>query len=141
MKLTGSCYCRALKYELDLDSVDDAWTSLCHCKNCKKVFGTNYGLTMKVPLQAVKYTAGRPQEHKADNGSGTMIYREFCSHCGSYILEYGERAKALFRYICVGSLDDPEHPAAHPKGEFFCKTRATWMPAVPGVFHKREIQE
>lgn len=35
MKLTGSCYCRNIKYELNLNSADDARTSLCHCKNCK----------------------------------------------------------------------------------------------------------
>lgn len=83
-----------------------------------------------------------------------MLYREFCDTCGSYILEYGVRsflipffflvkcrlylhsplkepAKPHFRYICVGSLDDAE--ALPPKGEFFCKSRASWMPQVPGM--------
>ena len=32
--------------------------------------------------------------------------------------------------MTVGSLDDPE--ALPPKGEFFCKTRASWMPEIPG---------
>ena len=41
-----------------------------------------------------------------------------------------EPAKNNFRYICVGSLDDPE--ALPPKGEFFCKNRSEWMPEVPG---------
>lgn len=69
-----------------------------------------------------------------------------------------DNAKDHFRYICVGSLDDPE--ALPPKGEFFCKTRASWMPEIPGesfqhhdlvylaaglidldVFHKQEIQQ
>jgi hypothetical protein len=70
-----------------------------------------------------------------------------------------ENAKDHFRYICVGSLDDPE--ALPPKGEFFCKARASWMPEISGesfcniiisrplvddltkadVFHKQEIKE
>lgn len=37
--------------------------------------------------------------------------------------------KDKFRYIVVGSLDDPE--ALPPKGEFFCKDRVSWMPEVP----------
>lgn len=41
-------------------------------------------------------------------------------------------AKDKFRYIVVGSLDDPE--ALPPKGEFFCKARASWMPEIPGMF-------
>lgn len=42
-----------------------------------------------------------------------------------------EPAKPHFRYITVGSLDDPE--ALVPKGEFFCKSRVSWMPEVPGM--------
>ncbi|KAJ5234123.1 Glutathione-dependent formaldehyde-activating enzyme/centromere protein V [Penicillium citrinum] len=137
--LTGSCYCRKIEYRLQLASPEDARTSLCHCRNCKKAFGTNYGLTAKVPKEAFRYTKGSPKEHAADNGSGTTIYREFCDTCGSFILEYGEMAKDKFRYIVVGSLDTPE--ALPPKGEFFCKARASWMPEIPGIFHKQEIKQ
>ena len=41
-----------------------------------------------------------------------------------------EEAKEHSRYVCVGSLDEPE--ALPPKGEFFCRSRAEWMPEVPG---------
>lgn len=70
-----------------------------------------------------------------------------------------DAVKDKFRYVCVGSLDDPE--ALPPKGEFFCKSRASWMPEIPSksvhkivasgryfpinqlldVFHKQEIKE
>ncbi|KAF2453624.1 DUF636 domain protein [Lineolata rhizophorae] len=140
MHLTGSCYCGTIRYSLNLSSPDDARTSLCHCRSCKKAFGTNYGLTAKVPKDAFAYAAGcRPKEHAADNGTGAVIHREFCDNCGSFILEYGEAAEPHFRYICVGSLDDPE--ALPPKGEFFCSQRAKWMPEVPGVFHKQHIKD
>ncbi|KAJ5613364.1 Glutathione-dependent formaldehyde-activating enzyme/centromere protein V [Penicillium lagena] len=135
----GSCFCRKIQYELRLASPDDARTSLCHCRNCKKAFGTNYGLTTKVPKESFHLTTGKPKEHESDNGSGVVIHREFCDNCGSFILEYGTAAKDHFRYICAGSLDDPE--ALPPKGEFFCKSRATWMPEVPNIFHKQEITE
>jgi hypothetical protein len=117
----GSCTCRNIEYELRLDSPDDARTSLCHCRSCKvltcfssgtgnafltsllsqKAFGTNYGLTAKVPKDAFHLTAGRPREHAADNGSGAVIYREFCDNCGSFILEYGvRRMECILRPIC-----------------------------------------
>lgn len=103
MKLAGSCFCHRLTYELEVESPDDARTSLCHCKNCKvctgsdsmgripahneqKAFGTNYGLTSKVAKDAFRYTSGTPKEFK-DGESG--VTREFCDNCGSYILEYG----------------------------------------------------
>ncbi|PGH15242.1 hypothetical protein AJ80_05595 [Polytolypa hystricis UAMH7299] len=136
---TGSCYCRAIEYELQLSSPDDARTSLCHCRNCNKAFGTNYGLTTKVPKESFHVTKGETKEHAADNGTGVTLYREFCDICGSHILEYGEAAKDKFRYVTVGTLDDPN--ALPPKGEFFCKSRANWMPEIPDVFYKQEIKE
>ena len=39
--------------------------------------------------------------------------------------------KDKFRYIVAGSLDDPD--ALPPRGEFFCKSRASWMPEIPGT--------
>ncbi|CAI7655179.1 unnamed protein product [Penicillium glandicola] len=114
----------------------------------QKAFGTNYGLTAKVRKDTFNLTKGIPKEHVADNASGVLIHREFCQNCGSFILEYGwdsnkeinqDAAKDYFRYICVGSLDDPE--ALPPKGEFFCKARASWMPEIPNVFHKQAINE
>ncbi|EIN08037.1 DUF636 domain protein [Punctularia strigosozonata HHB-11173 SS5] len=129
--------CRAIEYELTLDSPDSARTSLCHCTNCKKAFGGAFGLTAKVSKDAIRYTKGKTQEHAADNGSGTILHREFCDICGSFILEYGEPEKNISRYVCVASLDDPE--ALPPKGEFFCKSRVSWMSEIPNVFHKKEI--
>ncbi|KIJ54670.1 hypothetical protein M422DRAFT_73571 [Sphaerobolus stellatus SS14] len=134
----GSCYCRNIEYQLDLASPDDARTSLCHCKNCKKFTGGPFGVTTKIPKSSFTVTQGKTKEHVADNGSGTLLHREFCDTCGGPILEYGEHA-GDFIYVFHGTLDDPN--ALSPKGEFFCKLRSNWMPEIPNVFHKREIKE
>lgn len=52
---------------------------------------------------------------------------------------FQEGAKESFRYIAAGSLDD--HEALPPKGEFFCRYRAKWMPEIPGIFHKEGIKQ
>ncbi|KAL8964547.1 MAG: hypothetical protein Q9183_004380, partial [Haloplaca sp. 2 TL-2023] len=100
-----------------------------------------FGLTTKIPLKAFSYTSNsaKPTTHEADNGSGSLLHREFCSTCGSGILEYGAAAANDFRYIMTGTLNDPG--ALPPKGEFFCINREKWMPEVPGVFHKNKITE
>lgn len=41
-----------------------------------------------------------------------------------------EPVKDEIRYVCVGTLDDPD--ALPPAGEFFCEKRASWMPEIPG---------
>jgi hypothetical protein len=45
--------------------------------------------------------------------------------------EKKDAVKADFRYIALGTLDDPD--ALPPKGEFFCKDRASWMPEIRGI--------
>lgn len=103
---------------------------------------TAFGLTTKLPVDSFSYTKEsktKPTIHEADNGSGSLLHREFCPACGSGILEYGEGAKDKFRYIMTGTMDKPgELP---PKGEFYCINREKWMPEVPDIFHKDRISE
>lgn len=133
--MQGHCVCNSLAYSLDTDSMDDIRTTLCHCSSCRRAFGTNYGLTAKVPVQSFRYERGEPKLFRQDNG----VTREFCPNCGTYICEYGDSAADKFRYIMWGSLDEADRVL--PKGEFFCKNKPGWMPEIPGLFHKQEIKE
>jgi len=112
--------------------------SICHCKNCKKFTGSAFGITAKIPRKAFTVNCGKPVVYEDDNGTGTILHREFCGICGSSLLEYGEHAGDN-TYIFYGTLDNPE--ALPPKGEFFCKQRASWQPEIPGIFHKQELHE
>ncbi|KAL1840464.1 hypothetical protein VTJ49DRAFT_461 [Mycothermus thermophilus] len=138
LHLRGRCVCNRLHYTLDLDSADAARTTLCHCRSCRRAFGTNFGLTAKVPREALCYDAdsAAPRTFWQED---TGVTREFCDKCGAYICEYGDAAADKFRYIVWGSLDEPEK--LPPKGEFFCRARAEWMPDIPGAFRKQEIKE
>ncbi|KZT10102.1 uncharacterized protein LAESUDRAFT_722256 [Laetiporus sulphureus 93-53] len=135
---TGGCYCGNIRYRLNLSSADEARTSICHCRNCKKFTGSEFGITARIPRKAMQITKGQTTRHESDNGAGTMLTREFCGACGSGITEYNANAGEN-TYVFYGSLDRPD--ALPPKGEFFCKNRASWMPEIAGVFHKREIKE
>jgi len=42
-----------------------------------------------------------------------------------------KEAADKFRYIMTGSFDEPAR--VPPKGEFFCKDRASWLPEIPGI--------
>ncbi|GKU11273.1 unnamed protein product, partial [Fusarium langsethiae] len=107
---TGKCVCGNVKYSVSLDSPDDARTSLCHCRSCRRAFGTNFGLTTKVALEGFSYDEGKPKSFKQENG----VIREFCDNCGAFICEYGEQAADKFRYIMWGTFDDPD--TFPPKG-------------------------
>lgn len=61
LNLTGTCTCKNLQYTVKLESADEGRTTLCHCSSCKKAFGTNYGLTSKIPIESFKYSKGEPK--------------------------------------------------------------------------------
>ncbi|KAM7214866.1 Mss4-like protein [Rhypophila decipiens] len=144
--INGRCVCNKVRYTLELvpeqegDSKKTSTaprTTLCHCSSCRRAFGTNYGLTAKVALENFRYDedSAAPRKFKQENG----VTREFCENCGAYLVEYGEAAADKFRYIMWGTMDEPDR--FPPKGEFFCKNRAGWMPQIPGAFQKQEIKE
>ncbi len=58
--VTGGCYCKKITYALRLDSKEDVQTTVCHCKSCKKTFGSVFGVLVKVPVSRVRMTGGRP---------------------------------------------------------------------------------
>jgi hypothetical protein len=61
------------------------------CLCCQKFTGGPFGITSKIPESSFTVTQGKEYitVHEADNGSGTMLHREFCKECGSGILERG----------------------------------------------------
>ncbi|KAI1255472.1 hypothetical protein MGN70_003538 [Eutypa lata] len=143
LPLPGGCYCGAVRYTITLeDPENQARTSICHCGNCKKFTGGEHGITTKIPRSAFAVTEGQEhvRTHEADNGSGTVLHREFCGTCGGPLLEYGAKAGENI-YVFYGTMEDHARGQVQPKGEFFCKLRDPWMPEVSGLFQKWEIKE
>ncbi|KAJ9110587.1 hypothetical protein QFC20_002917 [Naganishia adeliensis] len=142
MIYTGSCYCREITFEGEIDDPANARTSICHCKNCKKFFGGPYGTTTKFPTSGFRITStSQPRVHEADNGSGSLLHREFCGTCGGPILEYGKAAEGKFVYVMYGAWNEQGRKDMPPRGEFFTKVREDWLEPLPGLFQKREIKE
>ncbi|KAK5635327.1 hypothetical protein RRF57_011039 [Xylaria bambusicola] len=140
--LPGGCYCGAIRYTISLDDPSSqARTSICHCGNCKRFTGGNYGITTKIPRSSFSLEKGQDsvRVHEADNGSGVTLHREFCGTCGGCLLEYGANAGDNI-YVFYGTMDDHARAQVEPKGEFFCKLRDPWMPEIGGLFHKQAIK-
>ena len=56
-------------------TLHQSWSSLLSLIVQHKFFGTNYGLTAKIPASPFKITAGEPNVHEADNSSGHLLHR------------------------------------------------------------------
>ncbi|KAL0575436.1 hypothetical protein V5O48_006527 [Marasmius crinis-equi] len=102
-----------------------------------KSYGSPFGTTVKIPKSALMITSGKPKEHVSDTG----FHREFCGTCGSGILEYEKEAATEWRYVKYGTLEERGQEVLMLKGEFFVKYRNKWMPEIPDVFHKEELEQ
>jgi hypothetical protein len=78
--LTGSCLCRAIRYEV---SVPITELRACHCKDCQKASGTAGSVNAMIPSSAFRITRGTPKRFSVTADSGRTLHRFFCGDCGS----------------------------------------------------------
>ena len=101
MKLTGGCYCRALRYEVDGEPMMKAQ---CHCRECQYVTGGAPNMFLLMPLDSFRYIKGTPKKFKRADLE-MPVTREFCETCGTQI---ATRPNMPAVVVKVGTLDHPQ---------------------------------
>ncbi|MEM7546088.1 MAG: GFA family protein [Pseudomonadota bacterium] len=102
MKLTGECYCGALRYEAGGRPLLKAQ---CHCRECQYLSGGGPNYFMLMPDEAFAYTRGTPKTFRRTD-IPDAVTREFCEICGTHIITRRTDQTALV--LKVGTLDDTE---------------------------------
>jgi len=108
-KITGGCYCGAIRYESNEPPIEPG---ICHCRECQRWTGSAFLAVVGFPLTGFRYTKGSPKL----NQSSSVVERGFCPDCGSslhsqYLVNLGHdnAAENLDHVlISVGTLDNPE---------------------------------
>ncbi|MCP4982283.1 MAG: GFA family protein [Gammaproteobacteria bacterium] len=108
-KITGGCYCGAIRYECDQPPVE---SGLCHCRECQRWTGSAFLAVAGTPLSGFRYTKGSPKL----NQSSSIVERCFCPDCGSslhcrYLVNLGGDDIAEgpdHVLVSIGTLDSPE---------------------------------
>lgn len=102
MKVTGGCYCGAVRYEAEGNAMMKAQ---CHCRECQYLTGGGPNFFMAMPTSGFKLTLGHTKAFTRSD-LANPVTREFCPNCGTQILT---RAPALKNAIIlkIGSMDDP----------------------------------
>jgi hypothetical protein len=102
MKIEGGCYCRAVRYTAEGDSL---FSGQCHCRECQYISGGQPNIVMGMPEGGFTYTKGAPQKFRRHD-LANAVTREFCARCGTHL---SSRTPGLpgAVLIKVGTFDDP----------------------------------
>ena len=102
MKISGGCYCGAIKYE-SLGVIEASIQ--CHCRECQYITGGHPNVLVIVPLDKFNFVKGKPKTYKRKDIEMAMS-RLFCEDCGTAIgTRNPNRPNSII--LKVGTFDDP----------------------------------
>ena len=99
--LTGSCLCRAIRYEV---TVPIAELRHCHCADCQKASGAGGSVNAMIPSSGFRITQGTPKRFTKTADSGRTLHRFFCGDCGSPLFSRREILPEITS-LRIGTLD------------------------------------
>ena len=116
--LHGSCHSGAIQFEV---SAPAAFSTVCHCNDCRRQSGAPFLAWAMVPVGAVS-VQGEPRVY----GSSASGKRSFCPVCGTGLFfTNAPLAEMGMMQVRIAALDDPN--AIEPKAQVQTAERISWM--------------
>lgn len=122
--MQASCQCGSLTAEI-ADSAE-ADIIVCHCTDCQKRSGSQFGSIAYFPAEAVAL-AGEAREYTRGADSGSTFTTGFCPVCGSTVFAKSARRPEIVG-VTVGAIADPSLP--QPVRSVYEQSRHHWI-AIP----------
>ena len=101
MKMTGGCYCGALRYEITAKPV---FKAECYCRACQHIAGGAPQYFMLVPEEAFLFSRGTAKSFTLPD-KDNAVTRSFCDICGTHLVTKRPGLEGVI--VKVGTLDDP----------------------------------
>lgn len=118
--LHGGCLCGAIRFECPAEPITAVF---CHCRTCQKFHAAPYAACAMMPEGTIAVVSGEPARYEVLGDSGAVVFREFCSRCGTQLFS-GSSAYPQSRTVKIASLDDPA--AIHPIAHLHTEKRIPW---------------
>ena len=124
----GGCDCRRLRYRMTSRPM---FVHCCHCRWCQRETGTAFALNALIEADRVVHTAGEPEIVLTPSNSGTGQKIARCRECRIAIWSNYGGGGDRFRFVRVGTLDDPD--AFPPNAHIFTASKQPWVVLPEGV--------
>ena len=118
-RLSGHCYCGAVKFEINGKS---DWVGHCHCESCRRASGSVMTSFAGFKPEQVVFTSVMPNRFTTPDG----VTRSFCGQCGSAVsFEIDSRPGET--HLHLGLFDDLEQMV--PENHSFIEEKPSWLHA------------
>lgn len=118
-KVEGGCFCRAVRFAIELPS---KWCAHCHCTMCRRIHGAGYVTWVGVDSERFNLLQGdKLRWYESSPGAR----RGFCETCGSSMLFESTRWSGE-THVALACLD--QEIDRKPQAHAFYGSHVDWMP-------------
>jgi hypothetical protein len=119
LKLTGSCLCGSVHYEI---SGELKRFYHCHCQRCRKATGTGHASNIMLKPDSIRWSRGENLLNSFRPPDAERFTSTFCSQCGSPMPRVLPELGIVV--VPAGSLDNALD--VKPQARIFWDSRAEW---------------
>lgn len=131
-KVTGSCLCRKISYEI---SGNLGIFQYCHCSRCRKFTGSAHAANLLVSPEHFKWLVGEEYVGRFEPKDTKHFATSFCKNCGSSLPWLGKSKKAVV--VPAGTLDSD--PGIKPLQNVFWGSKAEWYKDASKLIKHEEL--
>lgn len=121
MKVTGTCHCRQISYEAE---IDPELVGICHCDDCQMLTGSAYRVSVPVLAANFRLVTGTPKSYVKVADSGNRRRHSFCPRCGTPVSACADVDDPPSYSLRVGCLR--ERAELPPQRRIWCKSALPW---------------
>ena len=137
--LQGGCTCRQVRYRLETSPL---FVHCCHCRWCQRETGAAFVLNALIEADRVTLIEGEPVHISTPSASGKGQVIARCEACHVALWSHYAGAGPRFRFVRVGTLDDPD--LLPPDIHIFTESKQPWVvlppdiPAMPQYYDRNQ---
>ena len=119
--IAGGCQCGAIRYRV---TAAPATVYRCHCKDCQRLSGAAWSMSMVISAEHVELLAGSPVAFDKAADSGRVVRMQGCGACGVKVWNEPLAAPGTL-ILKPGTLDDSSW--AVPVGNIWTDSALPWV--------------